>query len=71
MGFGRSSITVLNAAMQRGLGDAVAAGLASLADRVAFLRVWHRGGSGEGEADAEHGDSGKGKLHFFKFVIER
>lgn len=67
MGFGRSSITVLDAAMQRGLGDAVAAGLASCADRAVFLRVWHRGGSGEGEADAEHGDSGKGKLHLSKF----
>ena len=52
--------------MQRGLGDAIAAGLAGLADRARgwALRVWHRGGSGEGEADAEHGETGKGKLHF-------
>ena len=65
MRFGRSGITVLNAAMQRGLGDTVAAGLGSFADRR-FLR----GGCGEGEADAEHGDSGKGKLHFSKVATE-
>lgn len=54
--------------MERGEGDAVAAGLASFSDRARWWAWWavlagHGRGSSACEADAEHGEIDEGKLH--------
>ncbi len=54
--------------MERGEGDAVAAGLASFSDRAPWWAWWavlagHGRGSSACEADAEHGEIDEGKLH--------